>query len=66
MESPKDKLQRFRQRAKDCRAHAAGMKDPVARAGMLQSAEAYDQMAIELAVRLNEPPDADERGARER
>jgi len=56
MESPKDKLQRFRQRAQKCRIHAAEMKDPVARAGMIQVAEAYDQMAVELAVRLNQPP----------
>ncbi len=56
MESDKEKLARFRRRAQKCRDHAAEMKDPVARAGMIQAAEAYDQMAVELAVRLNQHP----------
>jgi hypothetical protein len=56
MESDKEKLARFRQRAKECRAYAAEMQDPIARAGMIQSAESYEMMATELAIKLDEPP----------
>ena len=56
MQSDREKLQRFRQRAKECRAHAAEMKDPIARKGMIQAAESYEMMAVELAVKLDDPP----------
>ena len=46
MQSDREKLRRFRQRAKECRAHAA------ARKGMIQAAESYEMMAVELAVKV--------------
>jgi hypothetical protein len=56
--SEKEKIRRFRDRAEECRAHAAEMKDPDARAGLIQVAESYERMADAIEAKLPEdtPP----------
>jgi hypothetical protein len=41
--SENEKIRRFRDRAEECRAHAAEMKDQDARAGLIQVAESYGE-----------------------
>jgi len=54
-------MRRYRDRAEECRAHAAEMKDPTARAGLLQVAQNYERMAdaIERALGDDAPPHSD-------
>jgi hypothetical protein len=54
--SEKEKIRRFRDRADECRAHAAEMKDPEARAGLIQVAESYERMADAIEAKLGEDP----------
>jgi hypothetical protein len=56
--SEKEKIRRFRDRAEECRAHAAEMKDPDACAGLIQVAESYERMADAIGAKLPEdtPP----------
>jgi hypothetical protein len=58
VESDKEKIRRFRDRAEECRAHAVEMKDSDARAGLIQVAESYERMAdaIEAKLREHTPP----------
>jgi hypothetical protein len=58
-ESEKEKIRRFRERAEECRAHAAEMHDQDARAGLIQVAESYERMAAAIEMKLGEetPPD---------
>jgi len=57
-ESARDRMRRYRDRAEECRAHAAEMKDPDARAGLIQVAESYERMAGAIEAKLPEdtPP----------
>ncbi len=57
----RDKVQQYRERAEECRVHAAEMKDPDARAGLLQVAQSYEVMAQRLEGRLGseKPPQSD-------
>ena len=47
-------------RAEKCRAHAGEMRDPDARAGLIQVAESYETMADAIQARLgdDDPPDS--------
>jgi hypothetical protein len=55
----KAEARKRRRRAEKCRAHAAEMRDPDARAGLIQVAESYERMADAIEVRLgdDDPPD---------
>lgn len=54
--SENEKIRRFRDRAEECRAHAAEMKDQDARAGLIQVAESYERMADAIEAKLREDP----------
>ncbi len=58
VESDKEKIRRFRDRAEECRTHAAQMSDPDARSGLIQVAESYERMADAIEAKLPEdiPP----------
>jgi hypothetical protein len=58
MENDAEKMARFKRRAENCRTLAAQINDEEARKGMLKTAESYDRMAVELAIRMggNPPP----------
>ena len=47
-----DKVREYRDRAEECRSHAAEMHDPEARAGLIQVAQSYEVMAERLEARL--------------
>jgi hypothetical protein len=57
-EAKRDRIRRYRDRAEECRRNGAGMHDPDARAGLMQVAEAYEQMAEALEDTLpdDSPP----------
>jgi len=54
----RDKARQYRDRAEECRTHAAEMHDPGARAGLVQVAQSYEAMAKRLEARLasKKPP----------
>jgi hypothetical protein len=56
-----DKARRFRDRAQECRSHAAEMHDPEARVGLIQVAQSYEVMAQRIEARLagRKPPQSD-------
>jgi|GEM_PF-4682744 len=56
VESDKEKIRRFRDRAEECRAHAAQMSDPDARTGLIQVAESYERMVDAIEAKLREDP----------
>src|ERR1700731_2471643 len=43
-ESNRERVRRYRDRAEECRTHAADMQHPDARAGLIRAAEAYERM----------------------
>jgi hypothetical protein len=47
-----EKIQRYRNRAEECRVQAAEMHDPDARAGLIQVAESYENMARSLEAKI--------------
>ncbi len=59
-EIDRDKIRRYRDRADECRARAAEMHDPDARAGLIQVAESCERMAGIIEARLGDdtPPNS--------
>ncbi len=51
-ETDRERVRRCRDRAEECRMHAAAMKDLTARAGLIQVAENYERMADAIARAL--------------
>ena len=51
-----EKIRRFRDRADECRAHAADMKELDARTGLIRVADAYDRMASAIEAKLGANP----------
>jgi hypothetical protein len=47
-----EKIQRYRNRAEECRVQAAELHDPDARAGLIQVAQSYETMARILAAKI--------------
>ena len=52
-ETERNRARRYRDRADECRRNAAETKDPQARAGLIQVAQAYDQMAEAIEAKLD-------------
>ena len=59
-ESNRERVRRYRDRAEECRTHAADMQHPDARAGLIRAAEAYERMAKAIAQAMGDyiPPNS--------
>jgi hypothetical protein len=59
-ESNRERVRRYRDRAEECRTHAADMQHPDARAGLVRAAEAYERMANAIAQAMGDyiPPNS--------